>query len=142
MTATDLRLRISAGRAMMNYVLAEERFDLFDGVNLNLNFPSVVGTVTVGEREIEYGYSSGIYANYVSRMTPIRSVPSQEEIDALGGKTEISAWERRFELASGIVPRRERDPGRRRVANRARFRPLSAQEARHLSQRPVAAARS
>jgi hypothetical protein len=99
MTETDLRQRISAGRAMMNFVLNTDRFDLFDGVNLNLNFPSAVGTVTVAEKEIEYGYSSGIYAHYVSKMTPIRSLPSQEEIDALGGTTEVSAWNRRFELA-------------------------------------------
>ena len=99
MTESDLRQRVSAGRAMMNYVLDSERFDLFDGINLNLNFPSTVGRITVGDREIEYGYSSGIYARYVSNMTPIRSVPSQDEIDALGGTTEISAWEQRFELA-------------------------------------------
>ena len=99
MTETDLRQRISAGRAMMNYVLTMEQYDLFDGVNLNLNFPSTVGTVNVGDREIEYGYSSGIYARYVSKMTPIRSVPSQEQIDALGGTTQVSAWARRFELA-------------------------------------------
>jgi len=99
MTETDLRQRISAGRAMMNYVYTTGRFDLFDGVNLNLNFPSVVGTVQAGGREIEYGYSSGIYARHVSRMTPIRSVPAQEEIDALGGGKTISAWNRRFELA-------------------------------------------
>jgi hypothetical protein len=99
MTETDLRQRISAGRAMMNYVLDSGRFDLFDGVNLNLNFPSIVSRIMVGEQEVEYGYSSGIYARYVSKMTPIRSVPSQEEIDALGGTTEITAWERRFELA-------------------------------------------
>jgi hypothetical protein len=53
-------MRISAGRAMMNYVVTSGRYDLFEGVNLNLNFPSVVGTVQVGEREVEYGYSSGI----------------------------------------------------------------------------------
>ncbi|MFN2256019.1 MAG: GH3 auxin-responsive promoter family protein, partial [Candidatus Promineifilaceae bacterium] len=99
MTESDLRQRVSAGRAMLNYVLDNERFDLFDGINLNLNFPSTVGRITVGDREIEYGYSSGIYAKYVSKVTPIRSVPSQDEIDALGGTTEISAWERRFELA-------------------------------------------
>jgi hypothetical protein len=99
MTATDLRQRISAGRAMMNYVLSTERFDLFDGVNLNLNFPSVVGTVRAGRREIEYGYSSGIYARHVSRMTPIRSVPAQEEIDALGGGKTLTDWAKRFELA-------------------------------------------
>ena len=99
MTATDLRQRISAGRAMMNYVLESERFDLFEGVNLNLNFPSVVGTVTVGGKEIEYGYSSGIYARHVSKFTPIDSVPSQEQIDALGGSKTVSAWAKRFELA-------------------------------------------
>jgi hypothetical protein len=99
MTPTDLRLRISAGRAMMNYVVENDRYDLFDGVNLNLNFPSVVGTVQVGEKEIEYGYSSGIYVKYVSAFTPIRSAPTQEEIDELGGSKSISAWEARFELA-------------------------------------------
>jgi hypothetical protein len=99
MTPTDLRMRISAGRAMMNYVATTRRFDLFAGVNLNLNFPSVVGTVKVGDRQVEYGYSSGIYTKYVSTFTPIRSVPSQEEIDALGGGKTIRDWEARFELA-------------------------------------------
>jgi len=99
MTPTDLRMRISAGRAMMNYVLTSGRYDLFAGVNLNLNFPSVVGTVRVGERELEYGYSSGIYTKYVSAQTPIRSVPTQEEIDARGGGKTIRDWEARFELA-------------------------------------------
>jgi len=99
MTPTDLRMRVSAGRAMMNYVVSSGRYDLFEGVNLNLNFPSVVGTVRVGEREVEYGYSSGIYTKYVSAHTPIRSVPAQEEIDALGGGKTIRDWEARFELA-------------------------------------------
>jgi hypothetical protein len=99
MTQTDLMMRISAGRAMMNYVAANDRYDLFDGVNLNLNFPSVVGTVQVGDREIEYGYSSGIYVKHVSAFTPIRSAPAQEEIDGLGGGKTIRDWEARFELA-------------------------------------------
>jgi hypothetical protein len=99
MTATDLKMRVSAGRAMMNYVAATSRFDLFAGVNLNLNFPSVVGTVKVGDRELEYGYSSGIYTKRVAMLTPIRSVPTQDEIDALGGGKSIKDWERRFELA-------------------------------------------
>jgi hypothetical protein len=99
MTPTDLRMRVSAGRAMMNYVATSGRFDLFQGVNLNLNFPSRVGTVQVGEREIEYGFSSGIYARYVSEKTPVRSVPAQEEIDALGGGKTQADWDARFELA-------------------------------------------
>jgi hypothetical protein len=99
MTPTDLRMRISAGRAMMNYVVGNGQYDLFEGVNLNLNFPSVVGTVRVGERQVEYGYSSGIYTKYVSAFTPIRSAPTQDEIDALGGGKTIRDWEARFELA-------------------------------------------
>jgi hypothetical protein len=99
MTPTDLRMRASAGRAMMNYVATTGRHDLFLGVNLNLNFPSVVGTVRVGEREVEYGYSSGIYTKYVSATTPIRSAPTQEEIDALGGGKTQTDWDARFELA-------------------------------------------
>jgi len=99
MTPTDMGLRTSAGRAMMNYVATSKRFDLFAGVNLNLNFPSVVGTVNVGEREVEYGYSSGIYTKFVSKTTPIKSAPTQEEIDALGGGKTESDWNRRFELA-------------------------------------------
>jgi hypothetical protein len=99
MTPTDLALRVSAGRAVMNYVAASKQFDIFKGVNLNLNFPSVVGTVTVNGREIEYGYSSGIYTKHVSRSTPITSMPAQEEIDALGGGKTMRDWEARFELA-------------------------------------------
>lgn len=99
MTPTDLKMRISASRAMLNYVLTGKRFDLFQGVNLNLNFPSVVGTVRVGQRDVSYGYSSGIYTKYVSASTPIRSVPSQDEIDALGGGKTTRDWDARFELA-------------------------------------------
>lgn len=99
MTPADLKMRVSASRAMINYVLSNRRFDLFQGVNLNLNFPSVVGTVRAGERQVTYGYSSGIYTKYVSATTPIRSMPSQDDIDALGGGKTARDWEARFELA-------------------------------------------
>lgn len=99
MTPTDMALRIAAGRAMMAFVLAKQRFDLFEGVNLNLNFPSVVGTLRAGEREVTYGYSSGIYAKYVTALTPLRSLPTQEQIDELGGGKTERDWEARFELA-------------------------------------------
>ncbi len=54
---------------------------------------------TVGDSEIEYGYSSGIYTKHVSKFTPIRSVPSQEEIDQLSPGTTRAEWDARFELA-------------------------------------------
>lgn len=99
MTATDIKMRVSAGRAMMNYAVTSGKYDLFRGANLNLNFPAVVGTLKAGERELEYGYSSGIYVKFVSTGTPIRSLPAQEDIDALGGGKTIRDWESRFELA-------------------------------------------
>ncbi len=99
MTPPDLKMRISAGRALVNYVLRTKAFDIFQGVNLNLNFPSVVGTVQAGNGEVEYGYSSGIYVKHVSRRMPLRSLPEQDEIDALGGGKTLRDWERRFELA-------------------------------------------
>lgn len=99
MTLTDIKMRVSAGRAMMAYVADTKRFDLLAGVNLNLNFPSKIGTVTVGDKQIEYGYSSGIYTKFVSRSTPIHSVPAQDDIDAIAGGTSQEAWDARFELA-------------------------------------------
>ncbi len=99
MTPTDLKMRVSASRAMLNYVATKQQYNLFEGVNLNLNFPSVVGTVKVGDKDLEYGYSSGIYVKHVSTGTPIRSLPTQEDIDALGGGKSIKDWEARFELA-------------------------------------------
>jgi hypothetical protein len=99
MTATDIEMRISAGRAVMMYAAQTRSPQVFAGVNLNLNFPSVVGTVKAGDQELEYGYSSGIYTRFVSHKTPVRSVPAQEDIDALGGSKAWSAWEQRFDLA-------------------------------------------
>ncbi len=99
MTATDIKMRISAGRAVMMYALHNKAPQVFAGVNLNLNFPSVVGVVKVGEKEVEYGYSSGIYTKFVSHKTPVRSLPTQEDIDGLGGGKEWHVWEQRFDLA-------------------------------------------
>jgi hypothetical protein len=99
MTPTDLKMRVAAGRAVINYALSNQRFDIFTGINLNLNFPSKVGTVKAGKRELDYGYSSGIYTKYVSEQTPVRSVPTQDEIDELGGGKSIRDWEKRFDLA-------------------------------------------
>ncbi len=99
MTPTDLRMRVAASRAVVNYALTSKRFDIFTGVNLNLNFPSYVGKVKVGGKELNYGYSSGIYTKYVSKHTAVQSVPTQDEIDTLGGGKTMRDWEARFDLA-------------------------------------------
>ena len=99
MTPTDMRMRVAAGRAVINYALQSKRFDIFTGVNLNLNFPSRVGSISAGKKQIDFGYSSGIYTKYVSKQTPVQSVPTQDEIDALGGGKTMRDWEARFDLA-------------------------------------------
>ena len=44
-------MRVSAARAMIMYALSSRHFEIFQGVNLNLNFPSVVGKVKAGDKE-------------------------------------------------------------------------------------------
>jgi hypothetical protein len=99
MTPADLDLRRHAARAVMQYVLNTGRFDIFAGANLNLSFPALVGRLQVGDRVIDYGYATGIYVRNVAETTMIRSIPTQDEIDALGGSTSRAAWDARFDLA-------------------------------------------
>ncbi len=99
MTPRDLEQRHNAARAVIQYVLHSRRFDILLGANLNLSFPSIVGSLEVNGRQIEYGYATGIYVKHVAARTPIRAIPSQEAIDELGGDTGRAAWDARFELA-------------------------------------------
>ena len=100
MTETDMESRTRCGpRALLSYVARANRYDVLAGGVLNLNFPSIKGTMTVGDRQITYGYSSGIYAKYNAQRSRLRLVPTQEEIDALGGGISKEDWEKRFELA-------------------------------------------
>ena len=99
MTETDLKGRALCGaRGVWNYLLHTGHYSIAEGYCLNQTFPSIVDTIKVGDREITYGYSSGIYARYCEERTPIKLVPRQSEVDALGGGTSERDWERRFEL--------------------------------------------
>ena len=100
LTETDLAQRALLGsRAILNYVYRTSRYDILEGYDLNLNFPSIAGSTEVGGKEFFYGYSSGIYARHSGKMAQLKVVPSQEELDALGGGVTERDWERRFELA-------------------------------------------
>jgi hypothetical protein len=99
MTPDDLNTRPSASRAVLNHVLRTKQFDILEGVNLNLGFPSRLHSMRVGDKEVDVGYSSGIYIRHVSSKTLIRSLPTMDELDALGGDQEVSAWDGRFDLA-------------------------------------------
>ncbi len=99
MTPRDLDQRHNAARAVIQYILNSKRYPILEGANLNLSFPSIVGRMTVNEQEIEYGYATGIYVKHVSSRTPIRTIPTMQQIDDLGGDTAQSAWDARFALA-------------------------------------------
>jgi hypothetical protein len=99
MTPRDLEQRHNAARAVIQYVLESKRFEILLGANLNLSFPSIMGRLEVNGRVIEYGYATGIYVKHVAARTPIRTIPSQQAIDDLGGDTGKAAWEARFKLA-------------------------------------------
>ena len=97
-TDADLGIRVAAARGLLNHLLRTDQLDAIGGYSLNLNYPSVVGTMDVAGQETPYGFSSGIYVRHAAEATPVEILPPQEEIDALGGGTTPGAWERRFEM--------------------------------------------
>lgn len=96
-TETDLGIRVAAARGLLNHLLRTDQLDAIEGYSLNLNYPSVVGTMQVGRQEMPYGFSSGIYVRHAAAATPVEILPPQEEIDALGGGNTPGAWQRRFD---------------------------------------------
>jgi hypothetical protein len=97
-TDADLGIRVAAARGLLNHLLRTDQLDAINGYSLNLNYPSVVGTMDVAGQETPYGFSSGIYVRHAAEATPVEILPPQEEIDDLGGGTTPGAWERRFEM--------------------------------------------
>jgi len=57
-TETDLGIRVAAARGLLNHLLRTGQLDAIDGYSLNLNYPSVVGTMDVAGRATPYGFSS------------------------------------------------------------------------------------
>jgi hypothetical protein len=97
-TQTDLGIRVAAARGLLNHLLRTKQLDAIDGYSLNLNYPSVVGTMDVAGEATPYGFSSGIYVRHAAAATPVEILPPQEEIDELGGGNTPGAWKRRFEM--------------------------------------------
>jgi hypothetical protein len=97
-TESDLGIRVAAARGLLNHLLRTDQLEAIDGYCLNLNYPSVMGTMEVGGEETPYGFSSGIYVRHAAEATPVEILPAQEEIDELGGATSREDWQRRFEM--------------------------------------------
>ncbi|MGE5556097.1 MAG: GH3 auxin-responsive promoter family protein [Methanocella sp.] len=98
-TETHLKQIYSCGaRAIINYAYKRHQYEAFLGVILNLNFPSAVHTMKVGDQEVSYGYSSGTYARLNPMFDRVSLLPRQEDIDRLGSGIQRSDWQRRFDL--------------------------------------------
>ncbi|MFN2182476.1 MAG: GH3 auxin-responsive promoter family protein [Anaerolineae bacterium] len=97
-TQSDLGIRVAAARGLLNHLLRTDQLDAINGYSLNLNYPSVVGTMDVAGEATPYGFSSGIYVRHAAAATPVEILPPQEEIDELGGGNTPGAWQKRFEM--------------------------------------------
>jgi hypothetical protein len=99
-TKTHLEQIFTCGaRAVVNYGLRKNGFELLAGNVLNLNFPSNVHTTVKDGQTVTYGYSSGTYARLNPMLDAVSLLPRQEDIDTLGSDITKHGWERRFELA-------------------------------------------
>ena len=99
-TQTHLKQIYSCGaRGLINYAVRKKSYEVFLGVILNLNFPSIVHTMDVDGKKVTYGYSSGTYARLNPMFDRVSLLPRQEEIDALGSGVGRADWEKRFDLA-------------------------------------------
>jgi hypothetical protein len=99
-TQTHLKQIFNCGaRAIINFAIRKQSYDVFLGVILNLNFPSTVRKMDYDGKQVAYGYSSGTYARLNPMFDRVSLLPRQEEIDALGTGIDRADWEKRFELA-------------------------------------------
>ncbi len=99
-TPTHLKqIYLCGARAIVNFAMKKENYEVLTGNILNLNFPSSVHTMTQEGKEVTYGYSSGTYARLNPMLSQVSLLPRQEDIDALGSGIGRADWEKRFELA-------------------------------------------
>jgi hypothetical protein len=84
-------------RALINYAVKKQNFDVFTGSILNLNSPSNVHTMNCDGKEVNFGYSSGTYARLNPMFDRAYLLPCHEEIDVLGSGLARKDWEKRFE---------------------------------------------
>jgi len=81
------------------YVTHKKDFSLFAGKFLNLNNRSNLDTIKTGSKELPLGYGVSVKANHIKAIKALMPlVPTQEEIDNLGGGSTKEDWDARHEL--------------------------------------------
>jgi len=97
---TDVDKMKIAARIMTSYILQNRAFGLLTGKFLNLNNRSNLDIIKMGEKELKVGYSASVKTTFnKSVKISLPFVPTQEEIDNLGGGSKKEDWDARHELA-------------------------------------------
>jgi hypothetical protein len=99
-TTTELETRILGNRVPINYALTKQQLSALTGYYLNTNNRSNLGIMKVGNKDVEYGYSGGVYLDMTVKTSPypVHVTPTQDEINDLGGGSTRKDWEARHEL--------------------------------------------
>lgn len=92
------RIKVGA-RVSGSYFVQNKDFSLLTGKILNLSNRSNLKTIKMGDKELNLGYGASIKAKLLKTIDmPYPLVPTQEEIDELGGGSSKEDWEARHEL--------------------------------------------
>jgi len=85
-------------RGILSFAMERGGFESLMGGVLNLQFPSNMYKMRVGDQELEFGFSSGTYARLNPMMNGLQLVPLQEDIDALETDLSKEGWDKRYEF--------------------------------------------
>jgi hypothetical protein len=99
LTPRDLQDRVQAWpRALFSYIRKTGRYDILDGIMVNLSLPSNVKLVQMGPQQLPAGYASGMVALAGSDRFGIRLVPKPSELEKLQPKLNRSNLRKRFQF--------------------------------------------
>lgn len=98
-TAKQMDYIVRGGsRGILSFAMERGGFESLMGGVLNLQFPSNMYKMMVGDQELEFGFSSGTYARLNPMMAGLQLVPLQEDIDALETDLSKEGWDKRYEF--------------------------------------------
>ena len=84
LTSLDLHIRMQAWpRSLFGFIKKTNRYELLEGVLINLTYPSQVKYINVGAHSLPAGYPSGITARFVKKHYGFKILPNQDELDKI-----------------------------------------------------------
>jgi len=101
-TDMDERKRVAA-RTLAHFAATHGGFSFMDGYDLNVHFPSIMGSVRAGDKDLPAGYISGIFAKLLFEPLGIRPAPTVGEMDAMGAPLSTREWSRVMDQVYGMT---------------------------------------